>query len=256
MSSLHVIAKLENVSFSYQEGILILDKINLSLQEGEILGILGPNGGGKSTLMKIMAGLLKPTGGKLHFLSPTTISYIPQKDFQKQPLSISIFEYLQTSRLPKGLCTKESIKDSLNFVSLDFPLSTNISNLSGGQFQRLQIARTYLSEAKLILLDEPTKGLDGVGQDRLLKFVQELKAQGRSIVIIDHNISQVIKLCDRILCLNQSFHWHNSKELLDKDILEKTYHCEFEHLVIHHQGGDALNHDHHFCDGDHKEPHR
>ncbi len=236
----------ENLADSDRE---ILHKITFEVSRGEILGILGPNGGGKSTLLKLLAGLLKPTSGTIEY--PHTdhqegIIYIPQKDLRNLSYPITIFEYLESSRLPQDKVSKAQCLEAIERVELKRPIDQQMSGLSGGEYQRVLLAKAYLQKSKLILMDEPTKGLDGIGQDKLLELLGEFKKEA-AVILVDHNIAQVLKHCDRLLCLNKSFHWHDHRSQLNKDILEHTYHCEFEHLLIHEKGGDILQHEHHAC---------
>lgn len=228
---------------------LILDRITFEVSKGEILGILGPNGGGKSTLLKILAGLLKPTSGSLTYHLEDKnrgIIYIPQKDQRNLSYPITILEFLESARLPGSKIPKSECIHALERVELKRPVNQPMSGLSGGEFQRVLLAKAFLQKSQLILMDEPTKGLDGIGQDKLLELLGEFK-KNAAVILVDHNIAQVLKHCDRLLCLNKSFHWHDHKSQLKKNILEDTYHCEFEHLLIHENTDDILNHDHHKC---------
>lgn len=259
--------KVSDLSFSYPQGEFdrgpttekreILHKITFEVSQGEILGILGPNGGGKSTLLKLLAGLLNPTSGSITFSHHTQregIIYIPQKDQRNMGYPITILEYLEGSRLPQESVSKEECVSALEKVDLKRPTQQQMSGLSGGEYQRVLLAKAYLQKSKVILMDEPTKGLDGIGQDKLLELLEEFKKQA-AVILVDHNIAQVLKHCDRLLCLNKNFHWHDHRSQINKDILEHTYHCEFEHLLIHEKAGDILEHEHHACNHDHDHTH-
>ena len=258
--------EVKDLSFSYPEAQFnknpdssnreILHKITFNVDRGEILGILGPNGGGKSTLLKLLAGLLSPTTGMINFNTTQEregLIYIPQKDLRNLSYPITIFEYLESSRLPKELIKKAQCLEALEKVDLKRPINQPMSELSGGEFQRVLLAKAYLQKSEIILMDEPTKGLDGTGQDKLLELLSEFKKDA-AVILVDHNIAQVLKHCDRLLCLNKSFHWHDHRSQLKKDILENTYHCEFEHLLIHEKAGDILEHDHYACTDHNHDP--
>jgi zinc transport system ATP-binding protein len=246
----------EALSFSYQEGHEVLKDLNFKVNHNEILGILGPNGGGKSTLLKLLAGLLSPNIGSIQYLASSEegavpLIYIPQKEKNNNTYPLTIGELLAGARLPKAIVKKAECKEALKQMGLDLSLLRPVSSLSGGEYQRVLLAKAILFDAKVILMDEPTKGLDGVGQDKLLELIQYLKtSRGAAIILVDHNISQVLKHCDRLLCLNKTYHWHDHKNQVNKTILEDTYHCEFEHLLIHEKKGDILSHDHHQCEID------
>jgi zinc transport system ATP-binding protein len=252
--------EVKNLNFEYKKGQPVLENLNFSLKKGEILGILGPNGGGKSTLLKILVGLLSAPKNSLFFDNGSTsrppILYIPQRDQgQNQVFPVSIRDVLKTAKLLKGSVSEEEMLEALKKVDLNKNLDTLTRELSGGEYQRLLLAKAWPSHAPLLILDEPTKGLDGQGQDRLLAILQEIrKEKESSIILVDHNITQVLRHCDRLLCLNRTYHWHDQTEMVSKNILETTYHCEFEHLLIHEKGRDIIQHPHHACDHPEHQP--
>jgi zinc transport system ATP-binding protein len=245
-----------------------LKDVSFSINAGESLGVLGPNGGGKSTLMKIIAGLLKLKSGEIYFENTSVtsfkkypyhlFSYVPQNSELNTTLPVSVEEYMTfTSSLYPHLNNSKLVNELLGLVGMYDKKSSLLSKLSGGEKQRVLIARSLISSPKLILLDEPTKGLDSNGQDQLLSIIKDIQQKHQTaIMIVDHNINQIIKNCHKILCLNRSLHWHDHKEMLTKDVLENIYHCEFEHLLIHEKDLSSNHsvHDHHFCDHNH-EPH-
>ena len=255
--------KVENLSFSYTSTseTQALKDVSFSVGPGEILGILGPNGGGKSTLLKLIVGRLTNKKGSITFLDENKnkialpkISYIPQREEINLSYPITVEEVLLSAREPFGKVKDLEVQEALEKVSFTKDPKQKIITLSGGEFQRVLLAKAFLINASLILMDEPTKGLDGIGQDKMLKLIQEFKNEHHAtIILVEHNIAQVLRHADRILCLNKSFHWHDHKDSLEKDILENTYHCEFEHLMIHESKGSILDHDHHYCDEDHTE---
>lgn len=246
----------EGLSFTYKgtHAQQVLKGVSFELSQGEILGILGPNGGGKSTLLRIITGLLKGHRGSIKFyqdqkeIERPSMTYIPQKETLNQSYPMTVLEFLKGARLPKSSVTDEEVSTALEKVSFKKGTQQILTTLSGGEFQRVLLAKAYLNKSSLVLMDEPTKGLDGVGQDRLLEVIHDFKTQNNAgIILVEHNIAQVLKHSDRLLCLNRTFHWHDHKDLLKKDVLESTYHCEFEHLMIHELKGDILDHDHHQC---------
>lgn len=259
------ILKVENVSFSYDMREYILKDISFEINEGEILGVLGPNGGGKSTLMKIIAGLEKPTSGELCFFNQklidlknfprSKVSYVPQSNSLTPVLPVRVNEYLDFTCDVFKIKNSDYVDELLNLVGIAHKKTALISELSGGEKQRVLIARALLNNPKLLLLDEPTKGLDSNGQDQLLNLIEIIRQKhNTAIMIVDHNINQIIKNCQKILCLNRHFHWHDNKDFLTKNILEDIYHCEFEHLLIHEKDLEKTGehqHDHHFCDHTH-----
>jgi len=260
------ILRADKISFSYQPNQAILKDISFSLEKGESLGVIGPNGGGKSTLMKIIAGILKPTSGDIYFAGIPArqfktypyhfFSYVPQTSELNQSLPVKVYEFLDFTfslhkNKPELKLDGTTIDRLLDLVGIAHKKNEHISELSGGEKQRVLIARALIQKPMLLLLDEPTKGLDSNGQDQLLGLLEKIKNQDKTaIVIVDHNINQIIRSCRKILCLNRTFHWHDHRDFLTKNVLENIYHCEFEHLLIHDKD-EGRAHDHEFCDHDH-----
>lgn len=260
------ILKADKICFSYNGDAPTLKDISFSLSAGESLGVLGPNGGGKSTLMKIISGLLKQDSGDLFFEGKNSkdfkrypfekFSYVPQNSELNTILPVKVYEYMEFARsLFKDNTT--DVNQLLELVGILHKKNALISALSGGEKQRVLLARALINKPKLLLLDEPSKGLDSNGQDQLLAIIEKIKGRDKTaVMIVDHNITQTIRNCHKILCLNGTYHWHDHRDLLTKNILEDVYHCEFEHLLIHENDLlDKTNHkkvDHHlYCDHDH-----
>ncbi len=264
-----IILRAENLGFSYDDSGSILKDISFTLKKGESLGVLGPNGGGKSTLMKIIAGLLKPTSGEIYFHEKALstmpsypyhlFSYVPQTNELNPTMPVKVYEFLDFSISHFKIKDKNLLDELLALVGMSHKKNSLISKLSGGEKQRVLIARAMIQKPELLLLDEPTKGLDSNGQDQLLSLIETIKRRDHTaVMIVDHNINQIIKSCQNILCLNRHSHWHDHRDFLTKNILEDIYHCEFEHLLIHEK--DLQNneraphsHDHHFCGHDHSD---
>jgi len=261
------ILEAKKVCFHYPDApdILILKDISFYLSEGEALGILGPNGGGKTTLLKLLVGLMTPTAGVLEFkgkqvkklkdLHGPKIGYVPQLSSLNNILPIRIKDFIGFGKV--GSSSKEQLKNLLELVGLSGKENKQFSELSGGEKKRTQLAKALVGAPVLLVLDEPTAGLDSQGQDQLLELLAKLRTEfNTSVVIVDHNINQIIKHCDKILCLNKTSHWHEEKDYLTKSVLESIYHCEFEHLLLHEKeivDPDKTHPDHHFCDKDHSE---
>jgi zinc transport system ATP-binding protein len=266
--------KINNLSFRFSNnpGVdNILEQINLDIKEGESLGIIGPNGGGKSTLLKIITGQLRPQSGTIVFKNKTinfnqksvnylrnNIGYMPQDFFLNSLIPMSVDEFVSfynqqvIKSSQKSHKIQTNIDDMINLDSLMEELGLNkvryelIKNLSAGQRQRVLLARAILSRPSLLILDEPLNGVDSESEDKILKLFNHLKDKFKMAIIhVDHNLNLLVKNSDRILCLNRSHHWHDNSELVTKNVLESIYHCELEHLKIH-EHTDNSSHD--FCD--------
>ena len=248
--------KIEGLSFNYLPDETILSGITFNLDKQRSLGIIGPNGGGKSTLLKILSGLLEGASGSIFWkgeiiqssLSKVArISYVPQKDAVNTSLPVTVKDMVTFGALPKKV-TKDELNKILSMLGLEDIKKKLIRELSGGQLQRVLLAKAVIRRPEILLLDEPTKGLDSTGQDQLLELIEKVKKDfDCTVILVDHNINQVIKHCDQILCLNRTHHWHDKKEMFNKDIMNSVYHCEFEHTLIHERPTDGKIPEHHEC---------
>lgn len=242
----------KQVSFHYPNQSSVLENISFSIDEAEMLGIIGPNGGGKSTLLKIMVGLLPLQQGSMTFHgeplpAPKCVGYVPQSQDLNDSLPMRVGDFL--SLLPHR--PSRGLDESLERVGLTDKRNALMRELSGGQRQRALLARALRLSPALLILDEPTTGLDSQGQDQLMLLLKSLQHDDKTtIVVVDHNINQVLKHADKVLCLNRKHHWHERKELITKDIIENIYHCEFEHIRLHEAGSRFDDH-HHECTHDH-----
>ena len=178
----------------------------------------------------------------IHYGHHPFIGYVPQYLNLNSTMPISVHELItmnQIKKSPKNMDLNELLKLTGLFEKKD----QLVRRLSGGEKQRALIARALINAPELIVLDEPTTGLDSTGQDQLYTLLSKIKNElNTGIVVVDHNLNQILKHCDKILCLNKTSHWHNQKELLTKDILSSIYHCEFEHILIHEGGHAHENH--------------
>ena len=189
--------ELNDVEFGYDE-TLVLQKVSFSIGDGEYVGIIGPNGGGKTTLLKLILGFLKPKSGTIT-VDTDAIGYVPQQRLYDRQFPLSVLEFVGL-----GLVTKKDWKkkarENLKRVSLleyeDHPFST----LSGGQLQRALIARALISDPKLLLLDEPTANLDVDAQEDVHTLLKSLKGE-MTIVMVSHDLQTIATEVDRILCV-------------------------------------------------------
>lgn len=223
---------IENISFNYPSNKKTLENISFRVESGDFLGVIGPNGGGKSTLLNILAGFLKPTSGQVK-IDRSNLSYVPQFQTINDILPITVNEYLEFGKIN---ATSNSLENNqvLEMVEMKKHQHSLFNQLSGGQKQRILLAKAIIKKPKILLLDEPTTGLDSDGQDQLLRLLKMIKNDLKSsIVLVDHNIRLTLKYCDKILCLNKTLHWHNKKELFSKKQLHELFKCEFEHMLIH-----------------------
>ena len=242
--------RLESVDFSYDSKQLVLKNLSFQLFPGQTLGVIGPNGGGKSTLTKILTGELIASQGR-YFIGDQSItassnfpfqlvSYLPQSFHVQNLLPVTVEEFIRFA----GKNIADSIvQETLKKVDLWERRGYKLSQLSGGQLQKAVLAHALAKSPKILILDEPRSALDSTGQDQFLTLIKELKSsQDMAMVIVEHHIPSLTELCDQILCLNKTHHWHDTSELFDSKVMESIYHCELEHGQIHERFGPGEGH--------------
>lgn len=196
--------EIRNLCFSYNKlPPFILNNINLSIKKGDYLSILGENGSGKSTLIKLILKILKPTKGLVN-INTNKIGYVPQKfdNFNSQ-FPITVFEVLNFHRKAIGIKDVNYVYKNLKLVNMDGYSKNLISNLSGGQQQKIFIARALMGSPELIILDEPSTGLDRNSQKDLYKIIKHLNTHlGITIISIEHNLKAALENSDFIFDIN------------------------------------------------------
>ena len=236
------VIRLDDIWVHY-DGIPVLEGINLSVEPNKFLGIIGPNGGGKTTLLKVILGLIKPTRGNISVLGQLpekgrkSIGYISQYTLFDRDFPVSVSDVVLMGRYGKaGLYRRYSEEDkraaneALKTVDMMDYQDRQVGKLSGGEQQRIFIARALATDPKILLLDEPTAGIDSNMQAGFYELIEHLK-QRMSVVMVSHDISAVSIYVDQIACLNRQLFYHGSKEV-SAEALEKTYRCPIQ-LIAH-----------------------
>lgn len=223
--------KLEDVSFSYDER-LTLDGVNLDLREQEFVSIVGPNGGGKTTLLKLILGLLKPTRGTVSvFGEPPSearrrIGYMPQHAHLDPQFPVNVFDVALMGRLgqsrimgPYSRSDKAAAEQSLKRMRMWDLRNEHFSALSGGQRQRVLIARALACEPELLLLDEPTAGLDMTVEMELYDLLREFSSK-LTVVMVSHDLGFVSKFVNQVVCVKNTAVVHPTSEITGETISE------------------------------------
>jgi len=236
------VIEIENLWFSFNRHP-ILKKVNLTIYEKEFLAVIGPNGGGKTTLVKIILGLLKPQRGSVRVFGkpPCKVSlkmgYVPQRiDFNRNfPVTVADIVHmgrLRTSRrrTRRSSDDEKAVQRVLEKLDMWEFRDYRIGELSGGQRQRVFIARALVTEPDLLFLDEPTSSIDTRGQSELYEMLDELN-QHITIVVVSHDIMLISSHVKSVACVNQQVHFHEAAEITE-DMLEKAYHCPID-LIAH-----------------------
>ena len=236
------VIKVEHLWAGY-ENEEVLEDINLTVYEHDFIGLIGPNGGGKTTLLRVLLGLLPPTRGRIRILGQPVevgrkhIGYVPQQIEFDSNFPISVWEVTRMGRLSqRGLLHRYTAEDnaiverSLRQVKLLELRERPIGILSGGQRQRVYIARALATEPKILLLDEPTASVDPEISNSIYDLLQELNTQ-LSIVMISHDIGTISSYVKTVGCLNRHLFYHQTNQL-SPDALEKAYQCPVD-MIAH-----------------------
>ena len=237
------VVKLEDV-WAYYDNTLVLRGVNLSLTAGRFLGIIGPNGGGKTTLLKIILGLIKPSRGQVQVLGQTPersrkfTGYVAQHNLFDRAFPINVEEVVLMGRYrSRGLLRRYSRQDRSEVSQvlervgmLDFK-DRQIGSLSGGEQQRVFIARALVSEPAILLLDEPTASIAPDMQVEFYGLLEKLKEQ-MAIILVSHDVSAVSVRVDEVACLNHRLFYHGSPDGLSAEELARTYDSPV-HVIAH-----------------------
>jgi ABC-type Mn2+/Zn2+ transport system ATPase subunit len=222
-----VIAEATELAAGYG-GRPAIEGVSFRASAGDRVGLLGPNGGGKTTLLRAMLGELPPLRGSLHVAARCGV--VPQTERSRLDYPVSALDvalmgslsYLPWWKRP-GRAERRTALDALNAVGLRGAADTTFGELSGGQRQRVLIARGLVQEAGLLLLDEPFSGLDSDSAERLEELISELAADGRGVFVATHDLEQARRF-DLVLCLNRrQIAFGEPDRVLDLEVLEATY---------------------------------
>ncbi len=242
------IIELKDVSFGYVAGQNVLDHATLAVHQGDYLGIIGPNGGGKTTLLKIMLGLLKPTSGTVqlfgqdinHFRDWKKIGYVAQRASSFDPnFPVTAAEVVAMGTyVQRGLFhfptdeDRQNVDRALAQVDMTEWRDTPIGNLSGGQQQRIFIARALAAEPAVIVLDEPTVGVDVTTQEQFYRLLKKLnKELDLTLVLVSHELDVVAHETTEVAFINGTvMYYQNPADLLKGDDLARLYGQEIKHL--------------------------
>lgn len=247
--------ELQDVSFQY-EYTNVLNNISLEINEGDFLALLGPNGSGKSTMLKLILGLLKPSSGQVKLFGQDAskfnhrewIGYVSQKSNSFNSGFPATVREVVTSGLVKklGLFKRKSkneeklVVEALQSVGMEDFINRNIGELSGGQQQRVFIARALVAEPKLLILDEPTVGIDYENVQSFYNLMAHLnKRHDMTLMLVTHDVDIVSSKISHVACLNKTIHFHGFKDEymnLSKDQLNEWYGYSVRKIHNHKEG--------------------
>lgn len=251
------IIDISHLDFAYGEQ-LVLKQIDLRIARGTTVGLIGPNGGGKTTLIRLLLGLHSPTRGQIRIdgRSPVQairrgdlIGYLPQNPPVSANFPISVRQVVRLGLAGKtGMLRSPSREDlshadaMLERTGIADLAEAPIGQLSGGQLQRVFIARALAARPKILLLDEPTTGIDRSGQQRFIEFISNLKSQmDLTVVFVSHDLRAVTAISDRIACLNVTLHYHDVPEHLPADLVYRMFACDLEAMGLNGRKPQAVH---------------
>ena len=222
---------LKDVTFSYNH-IPVLENVHFNIYKGDFLSVVGPNGGGKTTLLKIILGLLKPNRGEVEVLGRSAeksrgkIGYMPQYTLFDPQFPVTVMDVVLMGRLgirrggPYSKSDRKAALEALEEVELTHLLKRSLSDISGGQRQRVLLARALISKPQILLLDEPTSNVDMEIENKLYSILQELTQRGMTILMVTHDLGFVSKIVKSCICVNREVVVHPTSEINGKVIQE------------------------------------
>lgn len=246
------LVELSSVTFQYDDGKTVLDRVNFVLQKGDFLGLVGPNGSGKSTLLKLILGLLPPTEGQIKlfdqpiqkFRDWSKIGYVAQQVAHGAGgFPATVHEVIASGLVGKvGLFRRltrqhhEQVRFAAERVGLGDKLEKRIGILSGGQLQRVFIARALVAEPELLILDEPTVGVDQESIDQFYELLRSLKEEhDMALMIVSHDVGVMTQWVNKVACLQRGLHFHGTAHEFvhnQEKIMQQMY-GKHVHLLAH-----------------------
>ena len=235
---------------------LALCGINIDIAVGSTLGLIGPNGGGKTTLVRLLLGLLRPQRGEIRIggLTPRQavargdlIGYLPQNPPAATHISISVRQLVRLGLAGKTGIFRAHAPADVAFVDqlierceLSSFADKPVSELSGGELQRTLIARAVAPRPRILILDEPTTGVDARGQQTFIELIQQLKTElGLTIIFVSHDLRAVTSISDRVACLSQHLHYHDTPRHMPAELVYKMFSCNLAAMGL---GQPAVEH--------------
>jgi len=235
-----LIIQIADLDFAYN-GQRVLEDVNLEVWEGDFIAMIGPNGGGKTTLLRLMLGLLKPERGRIRVMGePATrvshhIGYVPQDVHINRSFPITAMDVVLMGKLAPGKRWSKNAQqdrqdalEALDRIDMAGLAHRRIGELSGGQRQRVFIARALVTRPRLLLLDEPTASIDSKGQTDFFRLLKRLN-RDITIIVVSHDLLVISTYVKSVACVNRRLHYHRQAEITG-DMLETMYPCTVEEV--------------------------
>ena len=234
------IIKLENISAGY-DGKLVLKNVSLNIFDHDFLGVIGPNGGGKTTLLHVILGMIRPLSGSVSYYrngAPTphiSIGYLPQYNDIDRCFPISVGEVVLSGLSKQKSLLKaftrshsELVSETLQRIGMNDFKDQSINTLSGGQLQRVLLARAVVASPDVLVLDEPNTYIDKQFQEQMYEMLDTIN-QDCAVVVVSHDIGTILSKVKTMACVNKTLHYHNSTEISGSELRE-YFGCPIERL--------------------------
>jgi zinc transport system ATP-binding protein len=231
--------EIHSLSASYGANV-VLQEVNLKVNENDFIGVIGPNGGGKTTLLKVILGLVKPSVGKIVFnnelLHGNSIGYLPQISTGDINYPVTVSDIILSGlMIRKGIISRMSSSDKtratkvMDELGLKEMTNSTLNELSGGQMQRVFLGRAIIGNPRLLLLDEPGNFVDTTFENDFYEKLRDLNKR-MAILMVSHDVGTISAHIKSFACVNRSLHYHSSNEITNEDLL--AYGCPIQ-LVTH-----------------------
>ncbi len=236
----------------------VLEDISFTVAAGAFVGLVGPNGAGKTTLLKAILGLAPLCSGTIEVLgrppghrrgAPVGVGYVPQRHSIASNFPASVYDVVAMGRLRglgflsrTGRDDREAVSNNLEFVGIADLAKRPVGELSGGQQRRVMLAQALCASTRLLILDEPTIGLDLPAEHEFYALLRNLKSRlSLSVIAVSHDLLALAGECDELICINRHMHIHgHPEEVIHSHAIQEAYSCEFNFLageIAHHEGG-------------------
>ena len=229
--------EIKNLSAGYDNNI-VLENISMEVFSGDFIGVIGPNGGGKTTLIKTILGLIKPVSGEMNlFISRTNIGYLPQVNQIDKIFPITVIDVVRSGKANSALFSsfrknteeKEKAESLLAEMGISAIRNKPIGELSGGQMQRVFLCRALMNQPELLVLDEPSTYVDNNFEGELYLKLKELNEQ-MAIILISHDVGTISFFVKTIACVNRNLHHHPSNIITEEQLT--SYNCPLQ-IITH-----------------------
>ncbi|WP_458206826.1 metal ABC transporter ATP-binding protein [Haladaptatus sp. NG-SE-30] len=242
------VVEVDSVTFGYGDQPVLSD-VSLAVKDGEFIGLVGPNGSGKSTLLELVLGLRDPDEGTVRLFGEPPrkgrkggrVGYVAQNVAAVSGMPVTVEEVVSAGRSSHlgfgfvGEQDRDAIEHAMETVGIANLANRRVARLSGGQQQRVFIARALAADAEILVLDEPTVGVDAESREAFYRLLHDLNRNGLAVVLVEHDIGVVTEHADRIACLNRKLYFHGSTDEFEaSDVLADAYGANQRQLLHDH----------------------